>query len=157
RPRGMTGGQSHRTARGVLFALGTVLTQSLRYLFSKQALGEESLSALSANTVQILAATVSIWLVAFAAGRWKRDLDVLSNPRAAVVTLGGAVAGPFVGVTLSMVALAQARLGVASTLMALPPVLLLPLAVIFFGERVSIRAVAGTIVAVGGVASLFLL
>ena len=156
RPRDLTVGEQRRTVVGVLFALGTVLTQSLRYIFSKQALSGESLSALSANTVQIVAATVSVWVVAFAVGRWKRDLIALYDPRAAAATLGGAFAGPFVGVTLSMVALSRAQLGVASTLMALPPILLLPLSAVIFRERVSIRAVVGTIIAVGGVASLFL-
>lgn len=156
RPRDLTAGEQRRTVMGVLFALGTVLTQSLRYIFSKQALSGDHLSALSANTVQILAATVSVWVVAFAVGRWRRDLAALSDPRAAAATLGGAIAGPFVGVTLSMVALSRAQLGVASTLMALPPILLLPLAAVVFRERISIRAVAGTIIAVGGVASLFL-
>lgn len=156
RSSGRTAGEQRRTALGVLFAVGTVLTQSLRYIFSKQALSGESLSALSANTVQILAATVSVWGIAFAVGRWRQDLIVLSEPRAAAATLGGAFAGPFVGVTLSMVALSRAQLGVASTLMALPPILLLPLSAAIFRERVSIRAVVGTIIAVGGVASLFL-
>jgi drug/metabolite transporter (DMT)-like permease len=45
--------------------------------------------------------------------------------------------------------------GVAQTLMALPPVLILPLARVIYKEHISVRAVLGAGVAVGGVALLF--
>ncbi len=70
--------------------------------------------------------------------------------------IGGAVTGPFLGVTLSLVALAKAPVGIASTLMALVPVFLLPVSRFFFKEPVGLRAVAGTLLAVGGVAVLLL-
>lgn len=155
RPSGQTEASGRATGVGVMFALGTVLTQSARYILSKQAL-DGGLSALSANVVQILAATCAVWISAFVAGRWRQDLEILSNRRATAAMVGGAVAGPAIGVTLSMVALARAQIGVASTLMALPPVLLLPFAAFLFRERISLRALLGTIIAVVGVACLFL-
>jgi drug/metabolite transporter (DMT)-like permease len=47
--------------------------------------------------------------------------------------------------------------GVASTLMSLPPVFLLPISHFVFGERIGLRAVAGTLVAIIGVAMLLLM
>ena len=67
----------------------------------------------------------------------------------------GAFVGPFLGIWLSLVAVQNARLGIASTLMALPPVLLIPLEFAAFRQRVSRRAIAGTVVALAGVALLF--
>ena len=155
RPAGEEPTSRKQIALGVMFALGTVGTQSLRYILSKQALGGE-FPALSANVVQILAATIAVWLAAFLGGRWKRDLDMFRNRKAAFSMIGGAIAGPFVGVTLSMVALANARIGIASTLMALPPVLLLAFSYFVLKEKVTPRAVVGTALAIGGVACLFL-
>ena len=156
RPAGQEPTARKEVALGVMFALGTVGTQSLRYILSKQALGGE-FPALSANVVQILAATIAVWLAAFFGGRWKKDLDVFRNRRAALSMIGGAIVGPFVGVTLSMVALTKAQIGIASTLMALPPVLLLPFAYFVLKENIGPRAVAGTVLAIGGVACLFLI
>ncbi len=68
----------------------------------------------------------------------------------------GALFGPVTGVTLSLVALQLAPVGVASTLMALSPVLLLPLLRLVFKEPIRPRAVAGTLLAMAGVAILFL-
>ena len=155
RPVGEEPTSRKRIALGVMFALGTVGTQSLRYILSKQALGGE-FPALSANVVQILAATIAVWLAAFLGGRWKRDLDMFRNRKAAFSMIGGAISGPFVGVTLSMVALANAQIGIASTLMALPPVLLLAFSYFVLKEKVTPRAVVGTALAIGGVACLFL-
>ena len=71
-------------------------------------------------------------------------------------TIGGAFTGPFLGVSLSLVALSAAPVGIASTLMALTPVLLLPISRFAFKERITLRATIGTALAVGGVAVLFL-
>ncbi len=156
RPSGHTPMARREMILGVLFALGTVCTQSARYILSKQALGD-GFPALSANVVQILAATVAVWIAAMVAGNWKKDFDVFHDRRAALSMIGGAIAGPFIGVTLSMIALANAQIGIASTLMALPPVLLLPFSAFVLKEPIGLRAIMGTVLAVGGVACLFLL
>ncbi len=155
RPSESQPSERRQSTIGLLFALGTVGTQSLRYIFSKQALAG-GFPPVSANVVQILAATIVVWMTAFLGGRWKRDVTILRDRRAGWPMIGGALAGPFLGVTFSMVALANARIGIASTLMALPPVLLLPFAYIVLKEPVNPRAIIGTAVAIGGVACLFL-
>ncbi len=76
-------------------------------------------------------------------------------PRRAGRLLLGALVGPALGIWLSLVAVQNARLGIASTLMALPPVLLIPLEYAAFRQRISRRGVAGTLVALAGVALLF--
>ena len=156
RPASQEPADRKRIALGIMFALGTVGAQSLRYILSKQALGG-GFPVLSANVVQIMAATLAVWLAALFGGRWKKDLDVFRNRKAALSMIGGAIAGPFAGVTLSLVALAKAQVGIASTLMSLSPVLLLPFAYFVLKEKIGLRAVAGTALAMGGVACLFLI
>jgi len=72
-----------------------------------------------------------------------------------ILTLGATV-GPFAGVSLSMVALRYAPAGIVATLIGTMPVLILPLSVLLYHEKVSLRAVGGAIVAVAGVAMLML-
>ncbi len=55
-----------------------------------------------------------------------------------------------------MMAVQRTEVGVASTLMALPPLFLLPLSYVFFKERFGWGAVAGTFLVMLGVAILFL-
>ncbi len=68
----------------------------------------------------------------------------------------GAVFGPFLGVWLAMVAIKNAEVGVASTIMATVPVLVIPPSILIYHERVSGRAVLGAVAAIAGVALLFL-
>ena len=75
--------------------------------------------------------------------------------RALRAMVAASFAGPFLGIWLSLIAVQNARLGIASTLMALPPILLIPLEYALFRQRVSPRGLVGTMVALGGVALLF--
>jgi drug/metabolite transporter (DMT)-like permease len=81
---------------------------------------------------------------------------VANHRRALGFIAGGAFIGPFVGVSLSLLSLQYADVGVASTLMALSPIFLLPISYMFFEERFGWGAVAGTALALSGVALLFL-
>jgi drug/metabolite transporter (DMT)-like permease len=68
----------------------------------------------------------------------------------------GAIFGPFLGVSFSLLAVQQTATGIASTIMSIVPVLIIPPAVLVLHERVSARALIGAIAAVAGVALLFL-
>jgi drug/metabolite transporter (DMT)-like permease len=154
-PRGREGGPTGRAGAGVLFALGAVVAQSLRYILSKQGM-TGGYPVLSTNVIQILAATIAVWIPSFVSGSWRASLSKPFGRRATAMTVGGAATGPFLGVTLSLVALANAPVGIASTLMALVPVFLLPFSRFVLKEPVGLRAVAGTLLAVGGVTVLLL-
>jgi drug/metabolite transporter (DMT)-like permease len=68
----------------------------------------------------------------------------------------GAFFGPFLGVSLSLLAVKYTEAGVAATLMALAPVMIIPVSVLVFREHVAWPAVLGAVVAVAGSALLFL-
>jgi drug/metabolite transporter (DMT)-like permease len=55
---------------------------------------------------------------------------------------------------MSLEAVDHAKVGVASALMALAPVLVLPMVRVVYGERVSYRAIFGTMATFAGVALL---
>jgi drug/metabolite transporter (DMT)-like permease len=55
-----------------------------------------------------------------------------------------------------MLALQKCHVGVVTTILATIPVMILPFSVFMFGERVSVRAVGGALVAAIGVALLML-
>ena len=78
------------------------------------------------------------------------------NPRAMMQLVAGSFFGPFLGVTLSLAAVQATQVGVAATLMALPPIFLLPISHFIFHERIGWRAIVGTLVAIAGVGLLVL-
>jgi drug/metabolite transporter (DMT)-like permease len=63
--------------------------------------------------------------------------------------------GPFAGVSLSLIAVQLTETGVAATIMSTTPVLIIPVVILTGQERVSARAAIGAIIAVAGVAMLW--
>jgi drug/metabolite transporter (DMT)-like permease len=115
------------------------------------------LPALSSNFIRMISASLAIWTVAAIQGQVRSTLRALeSQPKALQFSALGAVAGPFLGVSLSLLAIQYAPLGVASTLMALPPVLLLPFSYFIDRERFGWQAIAGTLLALSGITLLFI-
>jgi drug/metabolite transporter (DMT)-like permease len=137
---------------GILLAIGGALGQAGGLILSKKGMTGD-LSALSANRVGV--ATIVVWLAALAMGKFKYTITRLSDKKGSWATFGGALFGPFIGVWMSLVAIKYAKIGVASAIMALPPILILPLVYFIFKEKVSFWAIIGTIVAVCGTILLF--
>jgi len=52
-------------------------------------------------------------------------------------------------------AIQNTNIGIASTIIALPPIFLLPVSYFIFKEKISWQAVAGTLTAITGVGLLF--
>ena len=142
--------------RGILLGLGGAIGQATGLVLAKNGLGGE-FSPISANLIRMLTATILLWTLTFFQGQAKETLQALRvNKKGALFTTAGAFLGPFVGVSLSLFALQRVEVGVASTLTSLPPIFLLPISYFIFKERFGWGAIAGTILAMAGVAALFL-
>src|SRR5512138_800770 len=140
------------TRRGVIFGVLAGLGQAVGLVFSKQAMSGD-FSPFQANAIRMLAAVIFIWaLSAFdrsAAGTLK---GLQGKPRVVGLLALGAFIGPVLAVTLSLLAIQHAEIGVASTLMALTPVIILPISYFVFKEKVGWQAIVGTVLAIAGVA-----
>jgi len=142
--------------RGILFGLGGAIGQATGFVLAKPGVGGD-FSPISANLIRMLSAVILLWLITLFQGKAKETLSTFFNDRKGMfATLGGAFAGPFLGVSLSLFALQRVEVGVASTLTALPPIFLLPISYFIFKERFGWGAVVGTFMAMAGVAALFL-
>jgi drug/metabolite transporter (DMT)-like permease len=141
---------------GLLFGVGAAAGQAIGLVLAKEGLVGD-FSALSGTFMRMLAAATILWAFTLLRRQAGVTLHKLtSQPRAALWILGGSFTGPFLGVTFSLVAVQRTDVGIASTLMALPPVILLPVGYFVFKERFGWQAVLGTLVALAGVGMLFL-
>jgi drug/metabolite transporter (DMT)-like permease len=104
----------------------------------------------------MISAGLALWLIGAFRGDLKEAAEKFRNRRAMLLALGGSICGPFLGVWMSLVSVKHASAGVAAAIMAIVPVTVIPLVIIFYKEKVSLRAIFGAIIAVGGVVILFL-
>ncbi|MBO4752884.1 MAG: DMT family transporter [Bacteroidales bacterium] len=87
---------------------------------------------------------------------WRAKLNRASHDRRAMwCLLGATVFGPFVGVSASLLATQYTTTGIAQTLFALTPVLIIAPAAWLFHQRVTVREVIGAVVSVAGVCLFF--
>ena len=145
-------------AVGILLALGGAFGQAAGLVLSKQAMlhAGEVVGAFEASYVRMLFALAAVWLIGLVRGHIRETARAMKNTEAMGLIFGGAFVGPFLGVWLSLVAVSLIPAGIAATLNAMAPVLVIPLVVLVYKEKVTMRATVGAIVAVGGVALLFL-
>lgn len=149
-----TGLAFNHPAAGVLLALGGAAGQAGGLILSKYGMG--AYSPLASTQIRVLAGAVGFALLFAALGGWRRLPGMAWDRRLAGQVALGSAFGPFLGVSLSLAAIQHTNTGVAATIMAIVPVLIIPPAVFIFKQRVSFLEVLGALVAVGGVALLFL-
>ena len=147
------GARRHVSVRGVLLALGGALGQALGLVLSKH--GMEDYDAFAATQIRVISGAAGFAVLFVFIGWWPRALAALRNRSGLGFAALGACFGPFLGVGLSLVAVKYTQTGVAATLMALLPVLIIPPSIFIRRERITPRAVAGAVVAVFGAALLF--
>ncbi len=141
-------------AIGVALAVVGAVCQGVGLVLAKVGMAGE-VPALAATWVRMGTATAVIWVLTALAGR-VRGLGVAdATQRAWFPIVGGAFFGPFLGVWLSLVAARLTDVGIAATIMATTPVLVIPILMVLEQYRPTTRALVGTIVTVAGVALLF--
>jgi drug/metabolite transporter (DMT)-like permease len=147
--------QGH-TKRGIFFGVLAGLGQAAGLVLSKQGMFGE-FSPFQANVIRMLAAVTFTWAWTIFEGKTGATITALrAKPQVIRLIALGALVGPLLGVSASLLAVQYTEVGVASTLMALPPVIILPISYFVFKEKVGWQAVAGTALAIAGVAVLFL-
>lgn len=140
---------------GILCAIGGAFGQAFGLIIAKKGLGGD-FSGLSATLIRVLTGTIVLWIFTALRGQTTFVVSKLKHRKAALFMTGAAFGGPFLGIWLSMVAIKWTYIGIASTLMALPPILLLPVTRWVFKEKIALLSIIGTVVAVAGVALIFL-
>jgi len=139
---------------GIIMAFGGALGQATGLVLSK--FGMQDYNAFAATQIRVFAGTVGFMILFFLLRRWKRVMTALKNRKAMKRVTVGAFFGPFLGVAFSLLAVQNTLTGIASTLMALVPVLIIPPAVLYFKERVNFLEILGAFIAFAGVALFFL-
>ena len=144
------------TRRGVMFGILAGLGQAVGLILSKQGMSG-GFSPFQANAIRMLAAVSFSWVWATLAGNTGSTFEELrGKPRTLGLLAVGAFVGPVLGVVSSLIAIQYVEIGIASTLNALTPVIILPISYFVLKEKVSWQAIVGTLLAIVGVAILFL-
>ena len=152
---------------GVLCAIGAAICQGVGLVLSKIGMNhyEATMSTPSepwirpfyANVFRCLAGIIGFAiLLHFREGFKSLRKNITDRTSMSVATLT-TIFGPFVGVGCSLLAVQYTSAGIASTLMALTPIIIILPAWWLFRQPITLKSVIGALISVAGVSLFFLL
>jgi drug/metabolite transporter (DMT)-like permease len=154
---------------GILLGLGGAFGQALGLVLSKFGMHDsvsvaagrihgiaQSYDPFASAQIRVIAGITGFAILFTILGMWKSTAQAISNHKAVVQLSLGAFFGPFLGVSFSLLAVQLTNTGIAATIMAIVPVLIIPPSILLFKEKVNLKEVIGAILAVGGVGLFFL-
>ena len=116
---------------------------------------EKFMLPFEATQIRAFAGVTGFLVILLLRGEIKKLVASFSDRRAMMASTAGTFFGPFAGVSLSLMAVQYTHAGVASTLMALTPIIILLPSKVVFREKITFRQVLGAVISVLGVALFF--
>jgi len=141
--------------KGIILGILAAIGQAAGVILAKYGFRTE-IGALAATLLRMVPAALVMWGAAVVLKRLAPMKIFVTDKKASRFILIASLIGPYLGVWLANVAVKYAEAGVASTLLATVPVLLIPLVWIIYGHRPTLRAVIGTLISMAGVALIFM-
>ena len=166
-------GEHHKVSlklplNGVLFAIGAAVCQGVGLVLSKIGMDHyeasmmaeagmpEWLVPFSANFYRCVAGIIGFSLLLWFRNGMAPLREAIHDKKGLSVATATTIFGPFVGVGFSLMAVQYTAAGIASTLMAMTPIIILLPSYWLFHEKITWRAVIGAIISVFGVSLFFL-
>jgi drug/metabolite transporter (DMT)-like permease len=140
--------------KGLLFALGGAIGQALGLVLSK--FGMDGYDAFASTQIRIITGIIGFSILITLLKRWKPVFTALFHKNGMIRITIGAFFGPFLGVSFSLLALKYTQTGIASTIMAIVPVLIIIPSVFIFKQKVTLIEALGAIISVAGVSLFFI-
>ena len=161
-------GEHHKVSlklplNGVLFTIGAALCQGIGLVLSKMGMDHYDTEAMpswlipfSANFLRCIAGIIGFSLLLYFREGLQPLRHALHDGKGMAVTTATTIFGPFVGVGFSLMAVQYTSAGIASTLMALTPIIIILPSYWLFHQPITWRSVVGAIISVLGVSLFFL-
>ena len=142
---------------GIFCATMGAVGQAAGMLFAKAAFSHGEINSFVASFTRIASSVLLYLPFMLIAKSYMSPVTLFKkDSKSFYLALAGAILGPYCGMTLSLVAVKNTSVGIASTLMATTPVIMLPILHYYKKEKISLRGIIGAVIAVAGVAILFL-
>jgi len=146
--------QFNRPIKGIVYACIGALGQAFGLIFSK--LGMGSYNPFAATQIRLIAAFIGFTVIITMRKQWPEIKDAFNDKKAIGQITLGAIFGPFIGVTFSLLAVQHTATGIVSSITSIAPVIIIPASIIIFKEKVLPKEILGAFISIAGVILLFL-
>jgi drug/metabolite transporter (DMT)-like permease len=154
RSNGKAGFSLKFSYKGLLFAFFGAIGQALGLVLSK--FGMKEYDPFAATQIRIIAGFFGFAVLITVIRKWRNVMEGLTHKKGMISAGIGSFFGPFLGVSFSLLAVKHTQTGIASTIMAIVPVLIIPPAIFLFKQKVSPLEIVGALISVTGVTLFFI-
>lgn len=140
--------------KGILYALGGAAGQAVGLVLSKY--GMQSYDAFASTQIRLIAGVAGFATIIILLKKGGLIKNALRDSKGMKRIFLGSVFGPFLGVSFSLMAVKYTETGIASTIMAIVPILIIPPSIILFKQKFTWLEIIGAVISVGGVVLMFL-
>lgn len=145
------------TTVGIFYGVLGAMGQAGGLIFAKFAFLEGHITGFIATFIRVFSSVIIFLPIMLLLKKYKNPYKLFNKNKSALgVTIVGTILGPFLGITFSLIAIENTKVGIAATLMSTMPIIMLPMVKYFYKEKLSWRAIIGAVIAVAGVALIFL-
>jgi drug/metabolite transporter (DMT)-like permease len=141
--------------KGIVFALIGAIGQAVGLVLSKYGM-EGSYNAFAASHIRIIAGVAGYAIIILALRKTGLVKTALKDARGMRFIGLGSFFGPFLGISFSLLAVKYTDTGIAATIMAIVPILIIPPSIWLFKQKFSWLEMIGAVISVGGVVLMFL-
>ncbi len=142
---------------GYLFAFLGAIGQAVNLIYAKEAFQLGEINGFVATFYRMVPSVPFMLFLGFLYRKKTNNISILKTEKTALkYIILGSIIGPFLGITFSLIAVAYTFVGIASTLMATVPIVMLPIVKFYYKETLSPISIIGAFIAVVGIAVLFL-
>jgi drug/metabolite transporter (DMT)-like permease len=140
--------------KGLMFALIGAAGQAGGLVLSKFGMG--SYNAFAASHIRIIAAVIGYALIIIFLRKGFLVSNALKDKKGMRAIGLGSFFGPFLGISFSLLAVQYTETGIAATIMAIVPILIIIPSVFIFKEKFTWLEIGGAFISVAGVVMMFL-
>jgi len=110
----------------------------------------------AATQIRLIAGIFGFAVLVLVTGKWNKVISSVKKKDGLAAATLGSFFGPFLGVSFSLLAVKFTETGIAATIMAIVPILIIPPAILIYKEKITLMEFLGSLISIGGVALLFL-
>ncbi|AQR93842.1 MULTISPECIES: DMT family transporter [Clostridium] len=140
--------------KGLFYALMGAVGQAVGLIFSK--IGMENYDAFASTQIRTIAAIIGFSIIITYSKEWGNVFKTFRNIKVMKYITFGSFFGPFLGVSFSLLALQYIATGIASTIMSISRIIIIPASIMIFHEKVTKKEILGAVISIVGVSILFI-
>lgn len=143
------------SVKGIIYAIIGALGNSVGMICSKNGMG--GYSPFAATQIRIITGFISFVIMFAYLNKWNDIKKAIEDKKALIYITLGSLFGPFLGVSVQLISLQYTTAAISSTIKSIAPVIILPISVLVFKEKLKLKEILGAFISVIGIAILFLI